>query len=128
MKIEIEFEEVEALRRENAEMSIELYNLRALAENFNEENLAERVRRLSSVMCKRVMDIVGEKLGFTESYFDGDFWELDYRVADSWLNDTSSVRVEARAVIEKEWRKMFVTLGYVQPKLKNPGKEEENDD
>lgn len=118
MKIEIEFEEVEALRKQIATKDEQIEKLTNYLQSLDSDTLKKQAVDLSKIMFHDYMESVFRHLGFKDngkqlrSKRDSIVFEdnIEHWLGKSWY-DSDRLTVNLGANISKHWRRAFLRLG-----------------
>jgi len=117
MKIEIEFEEVEALKKELARKEKLIKELEEELSKLDTKSLKEHAITLSKVLFDNYMNCVFLKLGFEDKWHNGAVIfndNLEHWLGESWWSSKRlDIRIEAS--ISNQFHRAFLKLG-IKPK------------
>lgn len=112
MKIEIELEEIEKLRKEVSDLKAQNERQRKELYEFNQNNLIEKAVKLSQELTDKCIKKIFEGLGFTYSSIDH---KCRFRIRDDdgkyWW-DSDKTEIEIRAEVSTNFKNAFLTIGY----------------
>lgn len=126
MKIEIELEAVESLKKDLAHKEEQIKKLEAELKALDSKTLKEQAVDLSKMMFDNYMSTVFRHLGFdndTGGWRRGSVdWkdDLEHWLGKNWY-DSERLEINIGANISKHWRSAFLSLG-IKP---NPEPEDE---
>lgn len=126
MKIEIELEAVESLKKDLAHKEEQIKKLEAELKALDSKTLKDQAVDLSKMMFDHYMNTVFRQLGFdneTGGWRRGSVvWkdDLEHWLGKNWY-DSERLEINIEANISKHWRSAFLSLG-IKPK---PEPEEE---
>ena len=116
MKIEIEFEEVEKIRRYNKQMEEKLEELGEKLRSLEEPKIKERIVNGSKVLFRAYFEKVASELGMDPAAWESvRFDGLEHWVGAEWWK-SDLIQVTLSANITSEWRSIFLSLGVKTPK------------
>jgi len=114
MKIEIEFEEVDRMKREIAELKARNLELHSQLSELDKDKLEEKAVILSMKMFENVMGRVFEELGFKDRTCvdDINFIKLKRNLGSNWW-ESLKLEVKIGASITNKFRVAFIGLGII---------------
>lgn len=112
MKIEIEFEEVERLKRSIEVLQREKGELETKLKSLNESELKKQATSLAMKIFHDVMNRVFEKLGFEGRMNPNEinFSNLEHYLGKSWYT-SERLHIELGATITDQFRCAFLSMG-----------------
>lgn len=120
MKIEIELQEVEALRRQINELEVANDILKGKLKDLDESDLKDKAIRLSYRLLDNYLAAVFEGLGFTQKYNDSTVIvksDLERYLGKNWWDNKDRIKFELGAEITTEFKRAFLKIG-VMPEEK----------
>jgi hypothetical protein len=116
MKIEIEFEEVEALRRRLQGIETEKRNLIEKLKGFDESAIKDRIRMGAEKMFRdMVYSLFVNHLGFTSPQLAFDesvrMDNMNHWVGENWWSKPEKIKFTFGAVITNEMKRVFIEIG-----------------
>lgn len=112
MKIEIELNDLESLRKENQDLKKSNEELKLKLISLNEDELKKHAIGLSRSMFGSVMNRIFTELGFEDSIClsDIDFGELEHYLGKNWWC-SEKINVVLGANITNQFRKAYLRIG-----------------
>lgn len=115
MKIEIELEEIEALKKDIERLEFDNRNLMTQLEYLDEKELIDKAMRLSQELTIKCLGKIFEKLGF-ENHTNMSDLPYRFNLRDGygkyWWN-SDNIEVEISATITNKMRSAFIRVGIV---------------
>lgn len=128
MKIEIELEEVERLRRELRETKDQLRQAEEQLKAISPETMTRKAKSISIRLFEEYMEAAFAKLGFGP--WQGQAVHFEYFIEQKLKNDpwwkSDQVKMNISAFVTDEFRDAFLRIGVI-PKEK-PTEEEQKDE
>lgn len=120
MKIEVEFKEVESLRKDISTLHKEKRELEEKLNSLNETELKKKATDLARKMFGDVMHRVFTELGFEDRTWlnDVDFGSLEHYLGSDWYN-SDRLKIELGVTITNHFKGAFLRMGVKTNEDKN---------
>jgi len=118
MKIEIEFEEVQALKKTISILNERNRELEEKLELFNEKKIIYNARELSKKLLREYLKLIFKELGFDDNnnlYPPVSFGSIESKLGIEWYR-SEMVNVVIGAEITNQWRRAFICFGILPEK------------
>lgn len=113
MKIEIEFEEVEQLRKELYLARVESSELREKLNNLSEDKLKQDAVKLSERLFNDYMSAVFNGLGLQSDSWPISFdCDLTHKLGKEWWK-SDRLKVNIGATVTSEFKRAFLNIGII---------------
>ena len=128
MKIEIDFEDVERLKRDIKFKNEEIEKLKAELKSLDKDKLYQDAYDMAEILASKYIHLILISIGFKDSQdyahftsnsirFDRKF--LVYNLGKNWYDMKEKLNIEVGATITNTFKKAFVKIGIKPEFLKN---------
>jgi len=114
MKITIDLEEVEALRKKIRNLESEKRELELKITNLDEKVLIDKAVRLSKRLFTQYIDLIFEKLNFDQKADNSvSIDDLEHYLGADWYNQREKIKMTIGADITNHYKTAFLRLGVI---------------
>jgi hypothetical protein len=112
MKIEIELEQVESLKREITYLEKKNEEVEKKLKEYDLNQLESKAIRLATRLTEKYLTAICSKLGFSSSYGGNvEFSNLNHWVGKKWYEEDKKFEVKLSATLTEQLRYAFIKIG-----------------